>query len=63
MKGYLDIVKVLVDAGALLNRTTRDGRTALYLAVQEGKYIIKDKISKTRFNSIYAQVILSCQNT
>lgn len=63
MKGYLDIVKALVDAGALLNRTTRDGRSALYLAIQEGKYTIQDRIVKTRFNSIYAQVILSCQNT
>lgn len=37
LKGNLEIVKILVNAGALLNRTTRDGRTALYLAVQEGK--------------------------
>ncbi|KAI9347869.1 ankyrin repeat-containing domain protein [Pilaira anomala] len=36
LKGNLEIVKILVNAGALLNRTTRDGRTALYLAVQEG---------------------------
>lgn len=36
-KGRLDIVQILVKAGALLNRTTKDGRTALYLAVQEGK--------------------------
>lgn len=35
-KGRLDIVQILVKAGALLNRTTKDGRTALYLAVQEG---------------------------
>ncbi|KAG1196944.1 hypothetical protein G6F35_012895 [Rhizopus arrhizus] len=36
MKGYLDIVMILVNAGALLNRTTKDGRSALYLAIQEG---------------------------
>ncbi|KAG0188530.1 Ankyrin repeat domain-containing protein 16 [Apophysomyces sp. BC1034] len=36
MKGRLDIVKALVDAGALLDRVTKDGRTALHLAVQEG---------------------------
>ncbi|KAF7729979.1 Ankyrin repeat domain-containing protein 16 [Apophysomyces ossiformis] len=36
MKGRLDIVKVLVDAGALLDRATKDGRTALHLAVQQG---------------------------
>ncbi|KAI7903175.1 ankyrin repeat-containing domain protein [Cokeromyces recurvatus] len=36
MKGNFEVVKVLVEAGALLNRTTKDGRTALYLAVQEG---------------------------
>lgn len=36
MKGYLDIVTILVDAGALLNRTTKDGRSALYLAIQKG---------------------------
>ncbi|CAO3633234.1 unnamed protein product [Mucor hiemalis] len=35
-KGRLDIVQILVSAGALLNRTTKDGRTSLYLAVQEG---------------------------
>jgi ankyrin repeat protein len=37
LKGNLSIAKLLVEAGALLDRTTRDGRTALYLAVQEGK--------------------------
>ncbi|KAI9478513.1 MAG: ankyrin repeat-containing domain protein [Benjaminiella poitrasii] len=36
MKGNLEVVKILVKAGALLNRTTKDGRTALYLAVQKG---------------------------
>ncbi|GAA5805279.1 hypothetical protein HPULCUR_010794 [Helicostylum pulchrum] len=36
LKGNIEIVQILVNAGALLNRTTRDGRTALYLAVQEG---------------------------
>ncbi|KAI8079515.1 ankyrin repeat-containing domain protein [Gilbertella persicaria] len=32
----MDILRLLIEAGALLNRTTRDGRTPLYLAVQEG---------------------------
>ncbi|KAI9257634.1 ankyrin repeat-containing domain protein [Sporodiniella umbellata] len=36
MKGYTEIVTILVNAGALLNRTTKDGRSALYLATQEG---------------------------
>lgn len=36
-KGNRKVVEMLVKAGALLNRTTKDGRTALYLAVQEGK--------------------------
>ncbi|KAL7325942.1 hypothetical protein PS15p_208355 [Mucor circinelloides] len=36
LKGNLDIVKFLTESGALLNRHTKDGRTALYLAVQEG---------------------------
>jgi ankyrin repeat protein len=40
MKGNLDIVKILVGGGALLNRVTKDGRTALYLAVQEGKFSV-----------------------
>ncbi|CEG65595.1 hypothetical protein RMATCC62417_02348 [Rhizopus microsporus] len=35
-KGNRKVVEMLVKAGALLNRTTKDGRTALYLAVQEG---------------------------
>lgn len=39
MKGNLDIVSLLTESGALLNRQTKDGRTALYLAVQEGKCI------------------------
>ncbi|KAG1459646.1 hypothetical protein G6F56_006119 [Rhizopus delemar] len=29
-------VMIAVDAGALLNRTTKDGRSALYLAIQKG---------------------------
>lgn len=37
LKGNLNIAALLVEAGALLDRTTREGRTALYLAVQEGK--------------------------
>ncbi|KAI8980965.1 ankyrin repeat-containing domain protein [Pilobolus umbonatus] len=40
MKGNLDTVKLLVEAGALLDRTTKDGRTALYLAVQEGHILV-----------------------
>ncbi|KAI8987877.1 ankyrin repeat-containing domain protein [Mycotypha africana] len=36
MKGNLEIVQMLVESGALLDRQTKDGRTALYLAVQEG---------------------------
>ncbi|KAI8375265.1 ankyrin repeat-containing domain protein [Choanephora cucurbitarum] len=32
----MDILRLLVESGALLKRTTRDGRTPLYLAVQEG---------------------------
>lgn len=36
MKGNLDIVRILVNAGAMLDRKTKDGRTPLYLAVQEG---------------------------
>lgn len=38
LKGNLEIVKFLTASGALLNRHTRDGRTALYLAVQEGVF-------------------------
>lgn len=40
MKGNLEIVKLLTESGALLNRKTKDGRTALYLAVQEGNIFI-----------------------
>ncbi|KAI8641307.1 ankyrin repeat-containing domain protein [Parasitella parasitica] len=36
MKGNLEIVKLLTESGALLDRKTKDGRTALYLAAQEG---------------------------
>ncbi|KAI8380249.1 ankyrin repeat-containing domain protein [Blakeslea trispora] len=35
-KGHMDILRLLVESGSLLKRTTRDGRTPLYLAVQEG---------------------------
>lgn len=44
----MDIVKLLVNAGALLNRTTKDGRTALYLAVQEGNTQL-EKIARWSF--------------
>lgn len=40
MKGNLEIVKLLTESGALLSRKTKDGRTALYLAVQEGNVFI-----------------------
>lgn len=37
LKGDLAIVQCLVEHGALLHLTTKDGRTPLHLAVQEGK--------------------------
>lgn len=36
MKGNLDIIKILEQAGAQLDRITKDGRTALHLAIQNG---------------------------
>ncbi|CAO3598731.1 unnamed protein product [Absidia cylindrospora] len=36
LKGNLDIVQYLVEHGALLHLTSKDGRTPLHMAVQEG---------------------------
>lgn len=36
LKGNLDIIKILEQAGAQLDRITKDGRTALHLAIQNG---------------------------
>ncbi|KAI8882101.1 ankyrin, partial [Backusella circina FSU 941] len=45
MKGNLDVVKILVSGGALLDRVTKDGRTALYLAVQEGHFKLSEYLA------------------
>lgn len=45
LKGNLDIIKILEQAGAQLDRITKDGRTALHLAIQNGN----DQIHTTTF--------------
>lgn len=45
LKGNLDIIKILEQAGAQLDRITKDGRTALHLAIQNGN----DQIQATTF--------------
>ncbi|OAD65911.1 hypothetical protein PHYBLDRAFT_184002 [Phycomyces blakesleeanus NRRL 1555(-)] len=46
MKGYLEIVHLLSNSGALLNLSTKDGRTALHLAVQNGHVEISKFLAK-----------------
>ncbi|KAL5509645.1 hypothetical protein EMCRGX_G005045 [Ephydatia muelleri] len=35
-KGHLDVVETLLEAGANINQATKDGRTSLDLAVEQG---------------------------
>lgn len=56
-KGNRKVVEMLVKAGALLNRTTKDGRTALYLAVQEGKKK-KERKRKTDSSNLFLLLLL-----
>ncbi|KAI8099120.1 ankyrin repeat-containing domain protein [Halteromyces radiatus] len=55
LKGEFSIVRCLVDHGALLDLTSKDGRTALHMAVQEGHAEVAEYLASCCPSSMYVE--------